>query len=43
MKEEMASELQISVYDTMRNEKAKKHRKELVSITRLKKESQKLI
>ena len=30
-KEEAASELEISVYDTMRNEKAKKHRQELVS------------
>ena len=29
-KEEMASELEISVYDTERNEKARKHRKELV-------------
>ena len=29
-KEELASELAISVYDTERNEKAKKHRKELV-------------
>ena len=29
-KEEAASELEISVYDTMRNEKAKKHRQELV-------------
>lgn len=28
-KEEAASELEISVYDTMRNEKAKKHRQEL--------------
>lgn len=31
-KEESASELDISVYDTMRNEKAKKHRQELVSL-----------
>ena len=30
-KEEVASELDISVYDTMRNEKAKNHRKDLVS------------
>lgn len=30
-KEEAASELDISVYDTERNEKAKKHRRELVS------------
>ena len=29
-KEETYSELEISVYDTERNEKAKKHRKELV-------------
>ena len=29
-KEEQASELDISVYDTERNEKAKKHRRELV-------------
>lgn len=31
-KEEIASELDISVYDTERNEKAKKHRGELVSL-----------
>ena len=30
MREEAASELDISVYDTDRNEKAKKHRAELV-------------
>ena len=30
-REEIASELTISVYDTERNEKAKKHRTELVS------------
>ena len=29
-REEAASETEISVYDTMRNEKAKRHRKELV-------------
>ena len=29
--EETAQELEISVYDTERNEKAKKHRRELVS------------
>ena len=28
-REEVASELEISVYDTLRNEKAKKHRREL--------------
>lgn len=32
LKEESASELEISVYDTERNEKAKKHRRELVSV-----------
>lgn len=31
-KEELASELDISVYDTERNEKAKKHRLELVRV-----------
>ncbi len=32
MNEEVNSELEVSVYDTERNEKAKKHRAELVSI-----------
>ena len=33
-KEEVMSEVEISIYDTMRNEKAKKHRKELVCTLR---------
>lgn len=32
MKEEIKSELEISVYDTDRNERAKKHRRELVRL-----------
>ncbi len=35
-KEESVSECEISVYDTMRNEKAKKHRKELVGVAFIK-------
>ena len=31
-REEVASELEISVYDTDRNEKARKHREELVRL-----------
>ena len=31
-REETAQELEISVYDTERNEKAKKHRRELVRV-----------
>ena len=34
-REEATSEIEISVYDTMRNEKAKRHRKELVSLKKL--------
>ena len=35
LEEETRSELEISVYDTTRNERAKKHRKELVSYIRV--------
>jgi len=35
IREEATSELSISIYDTLRNDKAKKHREMLVRIVRL--------